>query len=219
MILISISLVLKDLSRINPVNARLGEYLLKISWRHLSSLSPEDILNTFSRLCDQNEYIHLGHWKKAFSRRLEDILIKTEIFTLNIRPQNVFNTFWRRLHNFLQHCLQEIFKTSSMPRHLQNVFKTSCKGAFKTSLRGVCKMCLWNPQEVFKMCDQLKLFFLTRLEYAFKTFSRLIQHIFERCCDDDYLQKGLPRPHVWEIYDQGTNFPRVNDLDIQKLLE
>ena len=38
-------------------------------------------------------------------------------------------------------------------------------------------------------------------------------------CEDDYLQKDLPRSHFWEIYGQGIKFPRVNSLDIPKLLK
>ena len=42
---------------------------------------------------------------------------------------------------------------------------------------------------------------------------------FEAYCEDDYLQKDLPRSHFLEIYCQGTNFPRMNSLDIPKLLK
>ena len=35
----------------------------------------------------------------------------------------------------------------------------------------------------------------------------------------DDLQKDLPTPYFGEIYDHGTNFPRVNSLDIVKLLK
>ena len=50
----------------------------------------------------------------VFRRRLQDVFIKTNIFALVIRLQDVFKTFSRRL--------QYVFKTSS--RHLQDVFKT-----------------------------------------------------------------------------------------------
>ena len=31
-----------------------------------------------------------------------------------------------------------------------------------------------------------------------------------------YLQKDLPRSHLWEMYRQGTNFPRVNPVELSK---
>ena len=63
--------------------------------------------------------------QKTSSRRLQDVLIKTNILVLVIRLQDVFKTFSRRL--------QDVFKTSS--RHLQDVFKTSSghlQDVFKT---------------------------------------------------------------------------------------
>ena len=65
----------------------------------------------------------------VFRRCLQDVLIKTNIFVMVIRLQDVFNTSSRRLA-----------KTSS--KHLQDVFKTSCKNVFKTSSR--------RFQDVFK---------------------------------------------------------------------
>ena len=100
--------------------------------------------------------------KRMFSwRRLEDLLIKTNIFALVTRLQktssrrfdqdqyirfghtpsrclqNVFKTFSRRLQDVLQNRLQEILKT--FPRRLQDIFKTSCQDVFKTSLRRLAK--------------------------------------------------------------------------------
>ena len=53
----------------------------------------------------------------VFRRRLQDVFIKTNIFVLAIRLQNVLKTSSRRL--------QDIFKTSS--RRFENVFKTSSR--------------------------------------------------------------------------------------------
>ena len=55
----------------------------------------------------------------VFRRRLQDVLVKTNIFVLGICLQDVFKTFSRRLA-----------KTSS--RRLQNVFKTSWKTSSST---------------------------------------------------------------------------------------
>ena len=56
----------------------------------------------------------------SYSRCLQNVLIKTDIFVLAIRLQDVFKAFWRhfqdvlppRLQNVLQKCLQDVFKTS-----------------------------------------------------------------------------------------------------------
>ena len=94
----------------------------------------------------------------ALALRLQDVLVKTNIFVLVVRLQDVCKTSSRRLQDVLQKRLQDIFKTSS--RRLQNVFKTS----WKTSSR--------HLQDVFKTYHQVKLFLLTRLWEAFNTFLR-----------------------------------------------
>ena len=94
-----------------PANIRLDEDVLKTSF-------------VFRRSLDQDKYIHPS---LASS---EDVLVKTNIFILAIRLQDVFNTscqdvfktFSRRLKDFLQKCLQDIFKASS--RRFADVFKT-----------------------------------------------------------------------------------------------
>ena len=96
-----------------PANIRLDEDVLKTSCRRLSSLSSGDVFKTSSRRLDQDEYIHLIHTSS------EDVLIKTNIFVLIIRLQDVFKTFSRRL---------------------QDVFKTSCKDIFKTFSRRIIKL-------------------------------------------------------------------------------
>ena len=121
-------------------------------------------------------------WRRISSSSSEDVLIKTNIFVLAIRLQDVFKTscqdvfktFSRRLQDVLQKRLQDIFKTSS--RRLQNVFKTS----WKTSSR--------HLQDVFK----------TSCKDIFKTFSRRIIRL--NC---------LPRSHFWVIYGQCRKFESV----------
>ena len=103
-------------------------------------------------------------------------------------------------------------------RNLQAVFKMSSKrlqDVLQRSLQGIFKMFSRRPQNVFKMYHQVKLLYLTYLQYIFKMYSTC----FEAYCEDDYLQKDLPRSHFLEIYCQGTNFPRMNSLDIPKLLK
>ena len=121
-----------------PANIRLDKDILKTSWRRLSS-----------------------------SRRLQDALIKTNIFTLVIRLQK---TSWSRPIPWFFIRLQDVFKTSC-----HNIFKTFSRRLAKTSSR--------HLQEVFKM-------FWRRLQDVFKTFSRRIaktsarhlQNVFKTFC-------------------------------------
>ena len=100
------------------------------------------LMKTSSRRLDEDEYILINH---TSSRRLQDVLVKTNIFILSIRLQDVFKTFLRRL--------QDVFKTSS--RHLQDVFKMSSRRLANTSWR--------HLQDVLKTYHQVKLFLLTSL--------------------------------------------------------
>ena len=66
---------------------------------------------TSSRCLDQDEYVRLSLMS---SRRLQELLVKTNIFILAIRLQDVLKTSSRYP--------QDVFKTSS--RNLQDVLKT-----------------------------------------------------------------------------------------------
>ena len=120
---------------------------------------------------------HLSWW-----RRLEDVLIKTNIFTLLFRRrlQDVFSTSSRRFQDVLPRCLQDIlrkrfqdvFKTSS--RFLENVFKKSCKNVFKTSSRRI--------QDVLKTSSRCIIKLNCLWQRNFKTSSRRIQTVSETHC-------------------------------------
>ena len=114
-------LVLVHMFTIFPANICLDEDVMKTSWRRLSS---------------------------SFS---EDVLIKTNIFTLVIRLQNTssgrldqdqYKTSSRHLANtsskLLQDVCKNVFKTSS--RRLQDIFKISCKVAFKMFWRRIIRL-------------------------------------------------------------------------------
>ena len=104
--------------------------LMKTSWRRL-----EDAFRLrFRGSLNQDEHIHLKHTSS------EDVLIKTNIFVLVIRLQDVFKTFSRCLAKTSSKLLQDVFKTSS--RRFQDVFKMSSRLLAKASTR-----CLWD---VFK---------------------------------------------------------------------
>ena len=116
----------------NPANIRLDEDVFRLC-----------LQKTSSRRLDQDEYVHLSLTSP------EDVLVKTNIFVLAIRLQDVFKTFSRRLQDVfktfsrrlqdvLQKRLQDIFKTSS--RRFEDVFKTSCKDIFKMFSRHTIKL-------------------------------------------------------------------------------
>ena len=101
----------------------------------------------------QNVYIRRSHTSsKCLQRRLQNVLIKTNIFVLVIHLQDVFKMISRRR--------QDIFKTSSMllqdnlQNHLQDILKTSSR-----HLQDILQRCL---QDVFKTY-QFKLFLLPSL--------------------------------------------------------
>ena len=82
--------------------------------------------------------------QKTSSRRLQDVLVKTNIFVLAIRLQDVFKTFSRRLQDAFKSSCQDVFKTSwkMSSRHLQGVLKTfweRFRDIFKTSCKDIFK--------------------------------------------------------------------------------
>ena len=117
-------------------NHRLGEDVLKTSWRFLSSWSSEDVFKTPSRGLDQVKSWMVIRLQKTSSRLLEDVLIKTRIFVLVIHLNDVFKTSSTYCINVLKTStvhLQDVFTASSRRLakmcwiHLQNVFKTSLR--------------------------------------------------------------------------------------------
>ena len=107
------------------------------SWRRLEDVFRLRLWKTSSRRRDQDEYVRLSLTSS------EDVLVKTNIFVLAIRLQDVFKTSCRK-----------VFKTSS--RRFEDVFKKSSR----------------HLQDVFKTYHQVKLFLLTCLWEAFNTFLR-----------------------------------------------
>ena len=108
--------------------------LVKTSWRHLSSSSSKDVFKTSwsRRICSPQPYV--------FRRRLQDVLVKTNIFILAIHLQD-FKTFSRRLQDVFKTSCKKVFKTSS--RRLQDVLKTSSKrlqDIFETSSRRIINL-------------------------------------------------------------------------------
>ena len=107
---------------------------MKTSWRRLSSSSSEDVFEMSSRHIGQNEHIRLSHTSSG------DVLLKTNIFVLTIRLEDVFETFSRRLAKASPRHVQDIFKM--FLRHLQDILPRPLQCVFKTSSRRL--------QDVFK---------------------------------------------------------------------
>ena len=113
-------------------------------------------------------------------RRLQDVLIKRNIFVLVIRLQKKISSRRHAQDQYIR-----FGHTSS--RRLQNLFKTSYKIVFKTSSRRLAKMFSRRFQEVSSSSTVLV-----------NASSRRIQHVSETSCKDVYLQKDLPKSHSWE---------------------
>ena len=130
---------------------------------------------------------------KTSTTRLQDVLVKTNMFVLAIPLQDVFKTSWSRpiclsWPYVFKKSSRRLAKTSSIL--FQDVFKTSCKNVFKkfwrrlqkssrhlqdvlkTSSRYLQSVLQRYLQDVFKMYHQVKLFLLTRLWEVFNTCLR-----------------------------------------------
>ena len=125
--------------------------------------------------------------RKTSSRRLQDILIKTNIFVLVIRLRDVFKTFLARL--------QDVLETSS--KRLQDIFKTSCKDVFKTSSRRLAKMSSRHLQDVFKTYHLVKLFLLTRLQNVIETYSARFWDVLRRWLFTERFAWLKPLRNLW----------------------
>ena len=128
----SIYILLSRRINTRPANIRLDKDVLKTSFVFVFRKRLQDVL------IKTNIFVLIIRLQKTPSRHLQDVLVKTNIFVLAIR-------------------LQDVFKTSC-----KNVFKTSCKNVFNTSSRRL--------QDVFKTYHQLELFLLTSLRDVFSTF-------------------------------------------------
>ena len=151
------------------------------------------------------------------TRRLQDVLIKTNIFALLIRLQKTSSrcldqdqhirlghTSSRRLQYVLRKRIKDVFKTSlkhlqdvllrrqdiskTSSRHLQDVFKTFWK-------------CL---QDIFKTYYQVKPFLVTQFQDVFEMYSKRSWDVLL----GRLSAGGLTRSN-FTLYGQCTNFPRV----------
>ena len=144
----------------------------------------------------------------VFRRRLQNVLIKTNILVLIMHLQDVFKTFSRclsktssrHLEDVLQKSLQDIFETSW--RRFDDVLNTSSdvsarylEDVFKASSRRLWKMWSKHLQDVYKKHHQVKLLLLTRLRDIFSTFLRFTMKtiIYRKICLGHTSEKNLVR--------------------------
>ena len=164
--------VLKTSSRrLEDVLKKLLQDVLKKSWRRFEDALRTQETRTLSRRFQDVSSIYtvlVNKFFKMSSRRLQDVLIKTNIFVLVIRLQdalprrlqNVFKTSWRRLAKTSSRRFEDVFNTSStrktywrcledvFARHLEDVLKTFWRcledarnpNAFKTLSRRIIKL-------------------------------------------------------------------------------
>ena len=136
--------------------------------------------------------------QKKSSRRLQDVLMKTNIFLLiyvfGRRLQDVFKTSWsRRIYLSCPY----FFKTSC-----KNVFKTSSRRFAKTSSKHLANMSWRHLQDVLKTYHQVKLFLLTSHWEVFNTF---VRHTAKAV-----VYRRIHLGHTfWEIYGKCRKFARV----------
>ena len=93
----------------------------------------------------------------VFRRRLQDVLIKTNIFTILIRLQKTSSRRldqdqYIRLGHMSSRRLQDVFKTSS--KHLQDVLEKRLQDIFKTSSRRLANTSSRRLQDIFKMSSR-----------------------------------------------------------------
>ena len=114
----------------------------------------------------------------VFPRRLQDVLIKTNIFTLPIDLQKtslrrLVQDQYIRLGHTSSRRLQDVFKTSA--RRLARTPSRRLQDVFKTSSRRLAKRSSIRLQDIFKTSSRrFKDVFRTSWKVIFKTFPRRI---------------------------------------------
>ena len=94
--------------------------------------------------------------QKTSSKRLQDVIVKTNIFVLVTRRQELFKTSSRRLAKMSSRHLQDVF-----PRRLQDILQKRLQAPFR------------HFEDILKTS-------LRRLQYIFRTSAEM----FSRCFQD-----------------------------------
>ena len=99
--------------------------------KHTASIMETMWLSIFEDLTQQTFVL-----MKTSSRRLQDVLIKTNIFAFLIRLRRRLQDVLVKTNIFvLDVCLQDVFQ-----KRLRDIFKTSCKDVFQTFSRRIIKL-------------------------------------------------------------------------------
>ena len=86
--------------------------LMKTSWKRLEDVFRLRLQKMSSRRLNKTNILALViHLQKTPSRRLQDVLVKTNIFVPGIRLQHVFKTSCKNVKTYLRH-LQDVLKMS-----------------------------------------------------------------------------------------------------------
>ena len=117
----SIYILLSRRINTRPANIRPDKDVLKKSFVFVFRKRLQDVL------IKTNVFVLIIRLQKTPSRHLQDVLVRANIFVLAIRLQDVFKT-----------SCKNVFNTSS--RRLQGVLKTSCKDVFKTFSRRIINL-------------------------------------------------------------------------------
>ena len=117
----SIYILLSRRINTRPANIRPDKDFLKKSFVFVFRKRLQDVL------IKTNVFVLIIRLQKTPSRHFQDVLVRANIFVLAIRLQDVFKT-----------SCKNVFNTSS--RRLQGVLKTSCKDVFKTFSRRIINL-------------------------------------------------------------------------------
>ena len=135
-----------------PENIRLDEDVLKTSFVFVFRRRLEDVL------IKTNMFVLTLRLQKT---SLQDVLVKTNIFVLAIRLQDVFKTSCKNVFKTSSRRFEDVLKTSL--RRLEKRLQDVLKNVFKTSSRRLQDVLQRYLHDVFKTYHQVKLFLLTNL--------------------------------------------------------
>ena len=125
----SIYILLSRRINTRPANIRPDKDFLKKSFVFVFRKRLQDVL------IKTNVFVLIIRLQKTPSRHFQDVLVRANIFVLAIRLQDVFKTSCK---NVFKKLCKNVFNTSS--RRLQGVLKTSCKDVFKTLSRRIINL-------------------------------------------------------------------------------
>ena len=163
----------------SPPNIRLDEDILKTSFVFVFRTRLQDVL------IKTNIFALVIRLQKTFSRRLQDVLVKTNVFALAIHLQDVFKTSSSRLPKASSRHLPDVLKTfwrclQGVSRHLQDVWPGRLQDVLQKCLQDIFKA-FWR-----RIQDLLQRYLLN----VFKTYHQV--KLFLLTSLREALQRRLP---------------------------